>query len=72
MSVHAVLEIQSTESTRQVSFVCESISKPKPESGSNPDKWSSRVLEKPKQTAETNSQIRETKTRVIKPHKDHD
>ncbi len=40
---------------------------PKLESGSNQDKLNYHVLEKPKQTAKTNNQIRETETTFMKP-----
>ncbi len=38
----------------------------------NLDKSNNHILEKPKQTAKTNSQIPETETRFIKPHRNCD
>ncbi len=67
-------KFKSTESTLDWFFLffCESVSKLKPESVLNPNKSNSYVLEKPKQTVKTNSQIRETKTRFLKPHGNRD
>ncbi len=70
MFVNAVSKIRIHRIySRLVSFFCESIWKPKPESGLNPDKSNTYVLEKPKQTVKTNSRIRETKTRFMKPQR---
>ncbi len=71
--VNAVLEIRIHRiHFRLVLFFCESFSKLKPESRSNPDKSNSHVLQKPKQTAKTKSQIRGTETRFVKPRRNHD
>ncbi len=73
MFVNAVLEIQIHRiHLRLVSFFCEFVLKLKPESGSNPDKSNSHILEKPKQTAKTNSQIWEMETRFMKPQENRD
>ncbi len=52
---------------RLVSFFYKSVSKLKPESGSNLDKSNNHVLEKQKQTAKTTCQIWETEIRFMKP-----
>ncbi len=73
MIINTVLEIRIHKIYFQlVLFFCESVSKLKSESGMNPGKPNSHILEKPKQMAQTNSQIRETETRFMKPHRNCD